>query len=145
MTLQHLLSKELEFANQKKIDEYFSTPEEVAWLQSLRDSDCGLWLDIAPKTKMHTMKNAEFEMALLLRLRLPQKCIVAHTRCSCSTRRKVVHPDVYGIHFCSGCNKDGVRIQTHDRIRDQFEKILQYGNIQKVREKKIVLMLYICK
>ena len=64
-TLQHLLSKELEFANQKKIDEYFSTPEEVAWLQSLRDSDCGLWLDIAPKTKMHTMKNAEFEMALL--------------------------------------------------------------------------------
>jgi hypothetical protein len=43
---------------------------------------------------------------------------------------------VYGIHFCSGCNKDGVRIQTHDRIRDQFEKILQYGSILTVREEK---------
>ena len=80
--------------------------------------------------------NIQFEMALCLRLRLPQKCIVKNIRCSCSKPGRIVNPDIYGIHFCTGCNDDGVRIQTHDRTRDQFERILRYCNILTTREEK---------
>ena len=137
-TLQHYISQFCaeEFSNQLK--SLFDTPEETAWLTSLQDPDAGIWLEMAPKTSAHMMTNIQFEMALCLRLRLPQRCIVKNIRCSCSTARKMVTPDVYGLHFCSGCNKDGVRIQTHDRIRDQFERILRYCDILTVREERNV-------
>ena len=136
LTYQHLLQKKLEKKSEtlqhyisdfsadeisKQLETLFDTPEETAWLTSLKDPDAGAWLEIAPKTKIHSFTNTQFEMALSLRLRLPQKCIVKNIRCSCSTARKIVNPDIFGIHFCSGCNKDGVRIQIHDRMRDQIE------------------------
>jgi hypothetical protein len=137
-TLQHCISDFSSGSLSKHIESLFSTPEEVAWITSLKDPDAGCWLEIAPKTLAHTMQNTEFEMALALRLRLPQKCIVKNITCTCSTRKKVVKPDIYGIHFCTGCNKDGVRIQSHDRIRDQLDRILRYCNILTVREEKNV-------
>jgi len=45
----------------------FDSPREIAWLESLHDPDAGLWLDIAPKTTLHTLSNQSFQMALTLR------------------------------------------------------------------------------
>ena len=137
-SLQHMISNFTSESMSKHIESLFNTPEEVAWITSLKDPDAGTWLEIAPKTMAHTMQNTEFEMALALRLHLPQKCIVKNVRCSCSTSRKVVKPDVFGIHFCTGCNKDGVRIQSHDRVRDQLDRILRYCDILTVREERNV-------
>jgi len=40
------------------------------------------------------------------------------------------HPvDLQGIHFCTGCNMQGVRIHTHDRVRDLLAKIISYCGI----------------
>ena len=137
-TVQHFISCFLDQSNKDRVDDAFSTPESVAWLVSVRNPVSGLWLDVAPKSSMHTMTNTSFEMALSLRLQLPQKCIIAGTRCSCSTRRKVVTVDRCGIHFCTGCNQGGGRIKTHDEIRDQAARIFNYcGIFTKIEEKNL--------
>ena len=132
--LQHSISTFLEHSNSLKIKIDFSTPEEIAWLTSIKNAESGLAFDIAPKTSMHTISNADCIMMLKLRLRLPQQIILPGTKCDCSTRKKVVTVDKYGIHFCTGCNKDGVRIQTHNATRDHVEKILHYCGILTVKE-----------
>jgi hypothetical protein len=37
--------------------------------------------------------------------------------------------DLEGIHFCTGCNLQGVRINTHDRVRDLICSIFSYCGI----------------
>jgi len=80
------------------------------------------------------LSNDDCEMMLSLRLMLPQKCILPGTKCSCSTRIKKVTLDEYGIHLCTGCKKDGVRIRTHNRVRDRVDNILHYCGVLTVKE-----------
>ena len=134
-TLQHLISEFFQFSNKKKVSELFTTPEEVSWLESKKDPDSGLWLDIAPKTNMHKVNNSEFEILLSMRLRIPLKVIAPGTRCSCS-RRKIITADCFGNHFCTGCGDDGVRIETHDFVRDRIATILNYCGIFTTTEPK---------
>ena len=108
---------------------------EISWIKSKKDPDSGLWLDIAPKTSMHTITNSDFEIMLSMRLRIPLKCIAPGTRCSCS-KRKVITVDRFGNHFCTGCTKDGVRIATHDAVRDRVATIMNYCGIFTTTEEK---------
>ena len=82
-SLQQHLSKILRDHQRTKVVSQFQDPRDVAWLESLRDPHAGLWLDFAPKTAMHHIANDEFRVALTLRLRLPQKCILPGTMCDC--------------------------------------------------------------
>jgi hypothetical protein len=72
---------------------------------------------------------------LSMRLRIPLKCIAPGTRCSCS-KRKVITVDRFGNHFCTGCTKDGVRIATHDAVRDRVATIMNYCGIFTTTEEK---------
>jgi hypothetical protein len=77
---------------------------------------------------MHELTNEEMEVALRLRLQMGQKYARENVYCNCrkDTRLKV---DVSGIHWACGCSKDGVRIYTHDRLKEQIQKILSYASI----------------
>jgi hypothetical protein len=75
---------------------------------------------------MHKLSSTQFEVALNLRLFQPQKRIPRGLKCNCSKDQKRI-VDIQGIHFCSGCPYDGVRINSHDRVRDQVVKILKYS------------------
>jgi hypothetical protein len=126
-----LISNLFREQNRSSVIDTITDVREVAWLVSLENTDAGLWLDIAPKTAMHKMNNQQFEIALTLRLFLPQKCLIGETMCNC--KKKL---DKEGIHFCSGCSYDGARINTHDRFRDQLERIIKYCGIHTKSEER---------
>jgi hypothetical protein len=132
-TLQHGISSLFREINRSKVLKLFHSRREQAWLESTNDLNASLWLDIAPKSSMHKMTSAQFEAALNLRLFLPQNCILPGSKCNCG---KIV--DSEAIHFTTGCNYDGVRIDTHNRIRDLVGQILNYsGSFTKSEEKGV--------
>jgi len=75
---------------------------------------------------MHRFSNAQFEIALRLRLFMPHKRILPNTTCNCRRQTQI---DPQGLHWCSGCNHDGVRINTHDRVRDHIARILRFCGV----------------
>jgi hypothetical protein len=77
-TLQHWLSSLFYPVYQRKLRQQLTTPAQVAWNTSVSNLDSGLWLDVAPKTDMHRFSNAQFEIALHLRLFMPQKRILSN-------------------------------------------------------------------
>ena len=73
-------------------------------------------------------------MALRLRLFMPQKRILPNTLlCNCKRSTPV---DLQGLHWCTGCNYDGVRINTHNLVRDQIAKILRYCGVNIIIEEQ---------
>ena len=84
----------------------------------------------------HHIANDEFRVALTLRLRLPQKCILPGTMCDCRKGKSAIPLDPFGIHLTTGCIKGGNSIHNHDRMKEQTVKILSYcGLSTKVEEK----------
>jgi hypothetical protein len=127
-SLQKEINSIFSSSNLIKARNQYDDPREIAWLESLKDTECGLWLEMAPKTSYHSVPNRQFQMALTLRLFLPQKLILSGTRCNCAEMKN--HSiDAQGIHFATGCNRQGVRIQTHNRVRDMVATILRYCGI----------------
>jgi hypothetical protein len=136
-SLQHLISEFSKDSIRDNITENISDPRRVAWIESLRDSDAGKWLEIPPKSPKHSFSNKQFEVALCLRLFLPQNTICPGTKCNCSSKSGNTL-DLNGIHLCTGCNKSGTRINTHNRIRDHVGDLLSYcGFSNKVEERDV--------
>ena len=133
-SLQHALSGLLKQSNISNTHSLFKKPTEIAWLLSLQSPTAGEWLDVCPKTSHHTLTNEEFEIALTLRLLLPQKLVVTGTRCTCSTPTNEIQLDLTGIHLCTGCNHDGARNYTHNNVRDQIIKTFNYLGVRTIRE-----------
>ena len=124
-TVQQYLSKLYRPSQRAYVADLFTTPREVAWLESIRDPQAGLWLDFAPKTNMHRMSNEQFRVALTLRLHMPQKAILPGTMCDCRKPGKTaIALDVEGIHLTSGCSKRGTATHNHDRLKDQAVKTI---------------------
>ena len=132
--IQHSISALLKMHNSKNTHRLFTKPTEIAWIVSLQNQTAGEWLEVCPKTSYHTLTNEEFEIALTLRLLLPQKLVVPNTRCTCSTPDSEVQIDVTGIHLCTGCNHDGARNDTHSNVRDQLIKGLNYLGVRTIKE-----------
>ena len=124
--LQHFITEKFATINRNEVLKQFTLPSGVAWLENLRNFEAGSWLNISPKTTMHSLSSPQFEVALNLRLFRPQKNILSGLKCNCS-KIKTIMVDKEGLHFCSGCSFDGVRINTHDRIRDQISTIMRYS------------------
>jgi hypothetical protein len=129
-TLQHFISSSYYPVRKQQYADSITDPREMAWFVSTSTSESGMWLDISPKSDMHTMSNPQFEIAIRLRLFMAQKRILEHTKCNCvGGGNRPVTVDIQGIHWCSGCKYDGVRIQTHNSMRDQVSKILRYCGV----------------
>jgi len=133
-SIQCALSGLLKNRNIQSTHQLFTKPAEIAWILSLQSQSAGEWLDVCPKTSFHTFSNEEFEIALSLRLLLPQKLVVPNTRCSCSTPNNEIQVDLTGIHLCTGCNHDGTRNNTHNSVRDQLIKGLNYLGVRTIKE-----------
>jgi hypothetical protein len=134
-TLQHHVTQLLINHLKPQIYSKFTSPQEVAWINSIRNPHSGLWLDMAPKSTHHTMNNSQFETAMTLRLFLPQKSIIPGTHCDCSKSRSITL-DQQGIHLCTGCISQGTRINTHNRVRDQIANILGYCGVYSLTEER---------
>jgi hypothetical protein len=134
-TVQGEISKKFEPGNRKSTCALFLDPREIAWIESLHDPDAGAWLEIAPKTSLHRMLNRTFQMALTLRLFLPQKDLLPGMKCTCGLLKKCPI-DLQGVHFCTGCNLEGVRNRTHDRVRDLLLSIFSFCGIGVVKEQR---------
>jgi hypothetical protein len=83
-----------------------------------------MWLDTVPKDSYHMLTNDAFETSIRLRLFLPYKRIRSHTICRCG-----IPIDPQGLHWCTGCNFDGVRHRQHDNVRDHVALILNRSGI----------------
>jgi len=132
-TLQHWISSHFYPIYKNQLEQSLTTPAEIAWYTSACDKNSGLWLDISPKSEMHQLSNTQFQMALRLRLFMPQKRILPNTLCNCKRSTPV---DLQGLHWCTGCNYDGVRINTHNLVRDQIAKILRYCGVNIIIEEQ---------
>jgi hypothetical protein len=135
-TLQHQLSTVFRASNRERVVGLFQEPREIAWMESLRSPEAGLWLEFAPKTSMHRMTDQQFQVALTLRLFLPQKCIRPNTLCTCRKGPSAIPLDAQGVHLCTGCNQQGTRINSHDRVRDQIVTILSYCGVSTKTEER---------
>ena len=136
-SLQHHVSSRLQAHNKSVVSELLANPNEKAWFTSLQSQEAGMWLDVSPKSSLHKMTNEQFAIALTLRMYLPQKCILPGMKCNCSGNRgKHAVIDVYGIHFCTGCSLQGVRITTHNKVRDRVGMILNYCGVFTVTEER---------
>jgi len=134
-TLQHHVTQLLMDRIKPQIYSQFTSPQETAWINSIRNPHSGLWLEMAPKSTHHTMNNSQFETAMTLRLFLPQKSIIPGTYCDCSKSRAITL-DPQGIHLCTGCISQGTRINTHNRVRDQIANILGYCGVYSLTEER---------
>jgi hypothetical protein len=127
-TMQQTLTRLFQPVNKQRMIDLLKDPREMAWYVSTATKEAGLWLNVAPKGDMHTFANAPFVVALRLRLFMAQKFILQGTKCDCmsSTSKQCRIVDQEAIHWTTGCSYDGVRIATHDLVRDHIGKILRY-------------------
>ena len=107
----------------------FYDEREIAHLLSIEDTDASMWLDMPPKSNMHTMSNTHMRTALKMRLFLPHGSIPEDTRCICSRQDREVIVDTQGVHYTTGCNHGGERTLTHDLVVDQVKIIMKYADI----------------
>ena len=132
--LQKSLSDILKPPNTQNTHSMYSSPAEIAWLNSLKCPESGLWLKSCPKTTFHTLSNNHFECALTLRLFLAQKTIIPFTKCTCSSDHSTITIDTQGIHLCSGCHHDNVKNIVHNNLRDCINSTFNHLGIQTVLE-----------
>ena len=145
-TLQYIINQYLHPHNKNSAPDLLrDSPTHLAWLISCSSSESGQWLNVVPKSDLHSIGNEAFSSALRMRLFLPQKCILPNTKCNCTTvhsgQRQNRFVDPQGMHWSSGCNYDGVRILTHDNVRDCIKRILGVCGVTTKLEENYVMQV----
>lgn len=122
------------------MDSELTSLDDIAWLTSLRDDYAGAWLERAPKSYRLSIDSREFEIAIRLRFRVKIPSIQEGHKCDCSNNNGSYERvlDGYGIHLCSGCNRDGTRIGTHDAVVKAFRDMLSHGGVSSTLEERQV-------
>jgi hypothetical protein len=120
---QHELCKLWKEVHRQNILDQFGGREKVI-INSFWDEDCGRWLTMPPKSHLFAFTNVEYLSAIRFRLAMFQEGIINGTACKC-TRDRRFQIDGYGLHFGTGCNLRGVRINVHDETPiDLFLRVI---------------------
>jgi hypothetical protein len=91
------------------------------------------------------MRSSDFRTALRYRYRLRIPAIREGARCTCvitrtqpNGRKEKSHPtlDPWGYHVCTGCGKDGKRIQTHDAVVAEINNLIRFAGGNTIREER---------
>lgn len=118
LTLQHQLAEAFRQVHRQEIIVRVTDPSHRAWLESTATLNSGMFLEISPKTKMHTMSNEQLSTSMRCRIHMPLKQIVPRSVHSCGKAC-----DVYGAHNLIGCGETE-RIWVHDMVTLQVQKTL---------------------
>jgi hypothetical protein len=117
--LQHILCQV--FRPSMRLETMLLFPDHRAqvFLNSIRDSDAGKMLDMAPKTSMHRAENHCMKTYLRMRLFMP---LVPSCTCLCKN-----NVDAEGFHWRGGCGHGGIRTNTHNEVAAMVKTILIYS------------------
>jgi hypothetical protein len=131
-TIKHLQHYLNQIICQKTSDAIFNTLTDnrtKIWKRSLQDPDAGLWLDCAPKTRLHAIPPKAFSKAIRLRLFLPMNDSLHGLQCPCGRNHGGRRIDDQGLHFVTGCNLKGVRHATHDTVAKHVSDLMRYCGV----------------
>ena len=104
--------------------------EQRTWWENHFGDESGAWLNCIPKYANFQMPSGRFRTALRYRYRLKAVQHIPGSICKCNRPL-----DCFGHHLATGCNHGGERIATHDSIKFEVHKILQYaGKWSKVED-----------
>lgn len=94
-------------------------PEDRARLLSAAGPKAGSWLNSIPKLPLFQMGNADYRIALRLRLGLPQPCIRTDVKCRCGR-----FPDAYGVHYLT-CTHGDQLDSRHEQVVKAAHEMVQ--------------------
>ena len=118
-TLQHHLAEGLRPIHRQEIIERVTDSFQRAWLESTATLNSGMFLEIAPKSKMHTISNEQLSVAMRCRIRMKLNQIIPKRQCKCKQ-----NIDQYGAHLLIGCCRSD-RIWVHNICTQQIQKTLE--------------------
>jgi hypothetical protein len=133
VTFQSFLSESIDEKILENIKDSILGTQHLAWVDSLKNTVGGRWLEVAPKSAEFTFSPEEFRAALRYRLYLSNPLYIQGSKCNCKKKTSLDHR---GHHLATGCGCDGTRHNTHDSTVTVMKDLLSFAGIKSIKEEK---------